>query len=290
MLYRELDKKYGLNSLFDIDLNSQHYLKQAFPAKAILMLQEPLDLMIDKISKDSRIENRVLIGERKEIFKKNTTRFLLYVIVSNYSQLLRYLQEFLGYIKRSELPMDLLVEYALFLAVRVEKWAVEGFGLNAMEAEFYRKKISSILFLLTKVENGEIITFLDELLDSMPSTTPVAVQRVEIELFSFLADPITDKSMPKLIELTKRYLAAIKMTSQKGSDKISSLLAKTVQFFEQGNGQFAANRNSNIYISDLIEKFAFYTSDSEFEQASLALHYLDIQIELTLLRAFLQTK
>lgn len=289
MIYREFDNRYGLNRLFNVDLNNPAYLKQAFAVKAIVSIGEILDELVAKIKSDKRLENSLDTKEDIDQFKKTFSRFSIYIMVFSYSQLLKYIFELILKIKEKNIPLDIAVEYYMFFMVRFLQWATDNFALNSSEKDFYNKKICSVLFLFTKSGDDSLINDLEELLDSMPANTPLNVQMVEIELFASLQDSVTKDNISDLIKLSKKYLAQLQLIDQRGSDKIASLLAKIILVFEQNSALIISNKNSNIYISDLMEKFAFYTADSEFAQASLPLHYLDMQIEFTLFRVFLRS-
>lgn len=288
-LYAEFDKKLSLNKHFGIDLNNPKFLKQSFAIKAIISMQEIADKFVSKIAKDKRF-SQTLSSDKQEIIKKKITRFSIYIMVFSYSQLLKHINELLHIFKRLNIPLDILLEYYLYFSARFEEWAICNFELNSSEQFFYKRKVDSILFLIAKHNDDQFLSYLENLLDSIPTSTPTNIQMAEIELFAFLEDSIDQGSKDDLKKLLNKYLSVLQLSPQKGSDKIASLLAKTILIIDQYSSFLYQNKNANILVADLLEKFAFYTSDSEFQQATLALHYLDMQIELTLFRVFAQVK
>lgn len=286
--YSVFDNKTGLSKLFNADLNSSKQLKQSFAIKAITSMQTILAEFIDKINNDERLPNVKITKEDQDLVKKEITRFAIYIMVFNYSQLLRYIFAFFKIIKKHDIPNDLLVEYHMFFSSRFDQWALENFGLNVSEQFFYRRKLDSLLYLATQIDALDLMPTLEEILDSIPANTNVDTQMIEINIFAALEERITKESLPNLISLLKNYLLSLQQLNQKGCDKIAMVLAKTILTIDQNKGIFIGNKNSHALLRDLMEKFASYTSDEEFGQAPLSLHYLDIQIELTLLRVFIK--
>ncbi|MGE4296036.1 MAG: hypothetical protein AB7E49_10075 [Campylobacterales bacterium] len=287
--WNALDEQLGLRAIFNGQLNDPAYLRQSFSTRAIEEMRQVTHDFYDRILADTRLKpfhGPIASPQRRIRFEKNLARFCLYVLVMDYRQILTYFVRAMGIHKRLNIPFELVYEYFLYLSARFEPWAIVHFKLDLKDQLFYRRKMDSLAFLFLKSYDDRFLASLEEQLDQPISGASPKTQAIEIAVFALLEEELTPASFEELLAGLKRYGAHVNLLNQRGCEKISTVILRFESLLAHARHNLLAMPGSRALIADFMEKCALYTADPEFSQASLALYYLDLQIEMTMFRVF----